>query len=47
MSHFGLKSKDLGANFYISENFSGKFIFRRFSRPFDKGPISNGFLTLF
>ena len=36
-----------GVNFYASENFSGKFIFRRFSLSFDKGPISNVFLTLF
>jgi hypothetical protein len=36
-----------GADFYISENFFDKFIFRRFSLIFDKGPISNVFLTLF
>ena len=34
-------------NFYIYENFSGKFAFRRFSLSFDRGPISNVFLTLF
>ena len=44
--HFDLKSKDLGS-FFVSENFLSKFIFRRFSCPFDKGPISNVFLTLF
>ena len=44
---FKARNRKISGLFYISKNFSGEFIFRRFSLFFDKGPISNVFLTLF
>ena len=44
---FKARNRKISGLFYISKNFSGEFIFRRFSLSFDKGPISNVFLTLF
>ena len=44
---FKTRNRKISGLFYISKNFSGEFIFRRFSLSFDKGPISNVFLTLF
>lgn len=45
--YFDLKLKGFLGQFLLFENFLGKLIFHRFSRSFDKGLISNIFLTLF